>query len=92
MSQIAGLLVAWRFFCKFAVKNTSIDKGKSLKLRKIVKARLIDLMCKQQSIYSISPSTLFIKGLKRAFREGKVHIVDSATGKQPKGFYPVQVG
>jgi hypothetical protein len=92
MSQVAGLLVAWRFFCKFAVKNKSIDKGKSLKLRKIVKARLIDLMRKQQSIYSISPSALFIKGLKRAFKEGEVHIVDSATGRQPKDFDSAQVG
>jgi len=91
-NHIAGLLVAWRFFRKFALKNKVITKEESLALGKRVRTTLIKLMRDQEEIISINPGSVLIQALKRAFIEGKAHLKDSETGKQPEGFKPSVVG
>ncbi|ASF47726.1 DUF927 domain-containing protein [Methylovulum psychrotolerans] len=83
-SHIAGLLVAWNFFCRFAYKNDVISKGKAKSYLRDVRHVLIELMLQQEAIYTASPGHVFIEGLKQAFLEGKAHLIDSQTGNQPK--------
>ncbi|WP_340124243.1 hypothetical protein [Methylobacter svalbardensis] len=91
-NQLAGLLVAWRFFCTFAYKMKAIDNTQSKELKKVVRQRLIDLAGEQKTISSLNPGNLLLKGLEQALKDGRAHILDSETGKQPKGVPSVRVG
>ncbi len=90
--HMAGLQVGWRFFREFAVSKGAITEAQSNEYLKFVNKHLGILMLQQKEICSSNPGQLFIKGLKRALKDGKAYLIDSKTGLQPANILPTKVG
>lgn len=90
--HMAALQVGWRFFLDFAVSKLGIEETDSRNYFKFVNEHLGSLMQQQKEISSSYPGQLFIKGLKRALKDGKAYLIDSKTGLQPTNIAPTKVG
>jgi len=91
-SNMASLRVGWGFFRRFALSKGVITKTEYSDYGKRVTDCLGDLMSKQKEIYSSNPGQLFIKGLRRALKDGKAHVLDSKSALQPDKIFPPKVG
>lgn len=91
-SNIAGLVVGWVFFSKFAKSREVISEAEYENYLEFVKKQLRNLMSQQQEICSSNPGQLFINGLSLALKDGKAHLIDSQTGEQPDKTLSSKVG
>ncbi len=90
--NMAGLVVGWALFRKFALSKGAITEEESKAYLKLANKHLGSLMVKQKEIYSSNPGQLFIKGLRQALKEGKAYLIDTKTGLQPDKVEPFKVG
>ncbi|AMK75964.1 MULTISPECIES: hypothetical protein [Methylomonas] len=91
-SHMASFGVAWTFFRKFAESTEVITHAESAYYKKQVNSDFGALMTKQTKIYSTDIGVLFIKGLRKAMKEGRAHVTDAVSGMQPTGVDPAKVG
>lgn len=90
--HMASFTVGWRFFREFAESQGVITNEESQAHRKYVNEHFGSLMTKQKKIYSTDIGALFIRGLRKAMKEGRAYVKDAKTGCQPIGVDPSKVG